>query len=363
MPTVLGSNEVEEDESSSIEVSNLKKHHILGTGELANVFLCTDTTTQKKYALKIFDKLHLFEHTAGFDAVKSLNREAQVLKQISSPFILRGLKTWQDKTTVSFLLPLIQGGELSKRLFDYTSETKDQGLPVDHALFYSACIAEALSHMHERNLAYRDLKPDNVMLDEQGYCVLIDLGFTKEVTDKTLTMCGTPGYVAPEQLKSGNRGGGVYNGHNKLVDWWSFAVVLYQMLDNATPFQFPGMHDYDTQDAIMIADYKCPEEFPGTAKELIDKLLVVDVTKRLGYTSEPGTSNHNDILRLDWFATVDFDKLRRKELPAPWTPQLKDDLDTSNFFEYDEEEEAYSPYRALTDEEQNDFGQFDWIES
>ena len=155
----------------------------------------------------------------------------------------------------------------------------------------------------------------------------------------------------------------MFNGHNKLVDWWSFAVVLYEMLDNSTPFQFPGMHDYDTQDAIMIADYKCPDYFPDTAKDLIDKLLVVDVTQRLGYTPEPGTSNHGAVLSREWFASIDFDKLRRKELPAPWTPQLKDDLDTSHFYEYDEEEEAYSPYRSLTEEEQKDFEQFDWIES
>jgi len=172
------------DSASSINVSNLERHCILGTGELANVYLATDKTTSKKYALKVFDKLHMFEHTAGFDAVKSMNREARVLRMISSPFVLRGIKAWQDETTVNFLLPLIQGGELSRRLHEYTSETHEQGLPPDHALFYSACIAEALSHMHERNIAYRDLKPDNVMLDEQGYCVLIDLGFTKIVTDK-----------------------------------------------------------------------------------------------------------------------------------------------------------------------------------
>lgn len=174
----------EDTESSSIDASKLKKHCILGTGELANVYLVTDGTTGKKYALKIFDKLHMFEHTAGFDAVKSMKRESQVLKQISSPFVLQGLKMWQDATTVQFLLPLIQGGELSKRLSDYTSETSEQGLPADHAIFYSACIAEALAHMHERNIAYRDLKPDNVMIDEMGYCVLIDLGFTKVVLDK-----------------------------------------------------------------------------------------------------------------------------------------------------------------------------------
>ena len=174
----------EDDGEASIEVSNLKKHCILGTGELANVYLATDSTTGKKYALKIFDKVHLFEHSAGFDAVKSMKRESQVLKQISSPFVLQGLKMWQDTTTVNFLLPLIQGGELSKRLNDYTAETNEQGLPTDHVIFYSACIAEALSHMHQRNIAYRDLKPDNVMINEKGYCVLIDLGFTKVVVDK-----------------------------------------------------------------------------------------------------------------------------------------------------------------------------------
>ena len=137
---------------------------------------------------------------------------------------------------------------------------------------------------------------------------------------------------------------------------------MYEMLDNSTPFQFPGMHDYDTQDAIMIADYKCPDHFPDIAKHLIDALLVVDVTKRLGYAADPGTSNHGDVLRQEWFASIDFDKLRQKQLPAPWIPQLKGDLDTSHFYKYDEEEVAYNPYRSLTEEEQKDFDEFESIE-
>lgn len=74
---------------------------------------------------------------------------------------------------------------MSKRLYDYTNEHDTEvGLPTDQALFYTACLAEAISHMHQRNIAYRDLKPDNIMLDRDGYCVLIDLGFTKVVMDK-----------------------------------------------------------------------------------------------------------------------------------------------------------------------------------
>lgn len=116
------------------------------------------------------------------------------------------------------------------------------------------------------------------------------------------------------------------------------------------------MDDYATQDAIMIADYKCPDFFPEEAKDLIDNLLIVDVTKRLGYAAEPGTTNHQHILDHRWFATMDFEKLRKKELEAPWVPELKDDKDTSNFYEYDEEEEQYAPYRRLKPEEQADFG-------
>jgi protein kinase A len=170
-------------------------------------------------------------------------------------------------------------------------------------------------------------------------------------------------YVASEQLASGNRGGGVRRHHTKLVDWWSFAVVLFELLRNQTPFQCPGMDDYDTQDAIMIADYKCPDFFPAEAKDLIDKLLVVDVTKRLGYTAEPGTSNHHLILEHPWFATVDFEKLRNKGLKAPWVPELKDALDTSHFYEFDEEEEKYAPYRRLKPEEQEVFSSFEYIEA
>jgi serine/threonine protein kinase len=387
---------------------------------LANVYLVGHTSTKhqhnhnknknKTYALKVFDKLHCYEHSAGFDAVKSLNREAQVLCLMkntdhaasdsdSHPFILQMHQSWQDKINVFFLVPFLPGGELSKRLYDYTNNTTTtttttpdddaaavdgvkKGLPVDHARFYSACLAEAIRHMHQRNIAYRDLKPDNVMLDREGYCVLIDLGFTKvldpENGSQTYTMCGTPGYVAPEQLASGNRGcGRAPKSHTKMVDWWSFAVVLYELLANATPFQCPGMDDYATQDAIMIADYQCPDFFPPSAKNLIDQLLVVDVTQRLGYAIEStnSMSNHAQILNHEWFhhhdndndttkeTRIDFDKLRRKQLMAPWIPELEHDKDTSHFYTYDEREVSYHPYRSLTEQEQQDFEQFDWRET
>ncbi|CAB9521209.1 Protein kinase 4 (Fragment) [Seminavis robusta] len=356
----------EEDPSKPSFSCHPSRFPYTAAGELANVYLVSHKTSKKTYALKIFDKLHCFEHTAGFDAVKSLNREAEVLRLIQSPFILQMYQSWQDKTCVYFLLPLIPGGELSKRLYDYTNQegnSTDVGLPTDHALFYSACIAEAIAHMHQRNIAYRDLKPDNIMIDREGYCVLIDLGFTKVIMDKSYTMCGTPGYVASEQLASGNRGGGVRRHHTKLVDWWSFAVVLYELLKNQTPFQCPGMDDWDTQDAIMIADYKCPGFFPAAAKDLIDKLIVVDVTKRLGYAAEPGTSNHAAILQHEWFETIDFDKLRAKELSAPWIPPLQDDKDTSHFYEFDEKEEEYLPYRSLSATEQKEFEKFEFKET
>ena len=369
--------------TTTIDFSDLQRHCILGTGELANVWLTSHKPTGKTYALKVFDKLHLVEHTAGFDAVKSLNREAQVLlkrhNNINSNFVLQMHQAWQDQSCVYFLLPLIQGGELSKRLYEYTTSntcsqeeqqhdaetTNSKGLPVEHVRFYSGCIAAALSHMHQQHIAYRDLKPDNCLIDKDGYMVLIDLGFAKVIREgKTLTMCGTPGYVAPEQLKSGNRGAWGKNGHAHYVDWWSWAVVLYELLANATPFQCEGMSDYDTQDAIMIADYACPDYFPELAKDIIDKLLVVDVTQRLGYAEDKeGTSDFTQILTHPWFTSVhfDFEKLNAKQLKAPWIPALKDNLDTSQFYEYNEAEEVHDPYRRLTEEEQKLFEQFAWI--
>ena len=115
-------------------------------------------------------------------------RELDVMRKIDHPFIIKLVNTTQDEKSVFMLLNLVQGGEL----FNVMHNDDRDLLPENEVQFYAACILEGLAYMHRRRIIYRDLKPENVLIDDLGYTVIVDLGFAKVVSDKTYTLCGTP---------------------------------------------------------------------------------------------------------------------------------------------------------------------------
>lgn len=121
------------------------------------------------------------------------------------------------------LLEFIQGGELFNLLWN-----KGGYVSINSAIFYSSCVLSGLSYLHDRSICYRDLKPENLMIDKNGYIKIIDFGFAKEVVDKTYTLCGTPEYLAPELV--------IGKGHNKGVDYWALGILIYEMLVGYSPF-------------------------------------------------------------------------------------------------------------------------------
>jgi len=153
-------------------------------------------------------------------------------------------------------------------LFSYSVRRFDES----HAKFYAAQVCLALEYLHYLNLIYRDLKPENMLIDYKGYIKITDFGFGKIVEGRTWTLCGTPEYLAPEVIQT--------KGYNKSVDWWSFGVLVYEMVAGVSPF-------YVTTDDPMIlfgkiceGKYKTPSHFSGDLKNFISNLLQLDVTKR-----------------------------------------------------------------------------------
>lgn len=206
----------------------------------------------------------------------------------------------------------VPGGELRSQISDLNR------LPTYMARFYSAEILLALEHLHSLGIAYRDLKPENILIDHTGHVKISDLGFAKRLEeDRTYTMCGTPEYLAPEVIKR--------EGHGKEVDIWSLGILIYEMLVGLPPYV--GRCPADVFDKILYEDLELQTDFDGDAKNLIEKCLKKDPRKRISI---------EEIKKHKWFHGLDFEKMKKKELQAPWIPTLSCEEDCKYFKHYNE---------------------------
>lgn len=300
----------------SLKDVNLQR--VLGQGAFGTVWLVASKDSGTAYALKMINKRSLLKAKQE----RGVLREKELLGLLNHPFILHLVASFQDAANLYLVLPLVQGGELFSLVAAKSRVGK--GLPINQAAFYAACIIEAMGHFHHRYIAYRDLKLENVMIDEKGYPRIVDLGFAKVIVEKSYTFCGTPDYLAPEIILA--------KGHNHAVDYWSYGVLLYEMLNGRAPFHRPLQSQMDMFKKIVTVQYTFPQSMSQSSKALIESLLVRRVTDRLGVQNR----GHYDILDHPWFKEchIDCKELIKKNIEAPWKPEVKDPFDASNFEDY-----------------------------
>jgi serine/threonine protein kinase/CRP-like cAMP-binding protein len=305
---------------ASIGLDDLERISVLGEGQFGEVWLCQAQIEGEahRFALKRQQKV---DDIRCENTEAAIRREMEMLRQLQHPFICELVHTYEDEPCLYMLLGLITGGELWDVIHREDSAGKwTSGLATEYqAKFYALAVADTLTFMHTRRYIFRDLKPENVMLDGDGYPVIVDFGFAKQLPEvaegaeeaKTFTFCGTPNYVAPEIVKN--------TGHNAGADHWALGVLIYEMLGGENPFYYDGMDTITLFQAICEEDYYGLGE--GKASEnglmLIEQLLKKDATERLGSIAMGGP---DCILKHGWFDGLDLEKLRLKELPAPWLP-------------------------------------------
>ena len=187
----------------------------------------------------------------------------------------------------------------------------------------------ALEYLHANNIVYRDLKPENLLLDRHGHLKITDFGFAKEVPDITWTLCGTPDYLAPEVVSS--------KGYNKSVDWWSLGILIFEMLCGFTPFWDSGS-PVKIYENILRGRVKYPPYLNPDVVDLLSQLITADLTKRLGNLR----GGSEDVKNHKWFAEVTWDRLLRKDIDAPYVPPVRGGQgDASQYDKYPEENEHY----------------------
>jgi len=292
----------------------------LGTGSFGRVHLVKHKETGKFFAMKILKK----SEVVRLQQVEHVNSERDILISINHPAIVRLYRTFKDEKNLYMLLEYVIGGELFSHL------RRAGRFSNDVAAFYAAEIVSALEYLHAMNVVYRDLKPENLLLDHNGHVKITDFGFAKRVEDRTWTLCGTPEYLAPEIIQ--------YKGHNKGVDWWALGILIFEMLAGYPPFY--DDHPFGIYEKILEGKIVFPNHFDANAKDLIKKLLTPDRTRRLGSLK----AGAEDVKKHKFFKNIDWDTLTesRSRTQAPIVPVTKSPGDTSNFEQYPEPMEEAS---------------------
>ena len=296
---------------TSIPFTDLVVLGTLGKGSFGYVQLVQSKSTKQTFALKAVSKTQIVK-TGQQGHVMS---EKKAMSMFDHPFCIKLHGTYKDKDRLYFLLEPSLGGELFSVLRERTLFDEDT------ARFYAGSVILAFEYIHNLHYCYRDLKPENLLLDAQGYLKVTDFGFAKDISSgRTWTLCGTPDYLAPEIVAG--------KGHGKAVDWWTVGVFIYEMLASYPPF-----YDEDpmrTYAKIMRGAVTYPSHFSKNAISLIAGLLQAKPTRRLGALKGGVT----EIKSHAWFEGFDWERLIKQKMPAPILPKIKNDFDLSNFDDY-----------------------------
>ena len=296
----------------SVELDDFQIMKVLGRGTFGKVCLVQYKPTKEYYAMKSLKKDVLLD----MDQVQSTILEKKILQSLDHPFLVGMVFCFQTEERIYFIMPFIRGGELFQHL------RTEKFFKEDKARFYAASMGIALEYLHNHGIVYRDIKPENILIGEDGYLKLIDFGMAKMLkgNEKAMSFCGTPEYLAPEIITG--------EGHNRAADWWSYGILLFEMLCGIPPFYCENTERM--YDLITNAELRFPKriQLSENAKDLIKKLLIKKQDKRLGV--EKG---FEEIKSHPFFQGFDFDALLAKKLEAPFIPVLKDSLDVGNFDE------------------------------
>ncbi|XP_041709498.1 protein kinase C theta type [Coregonus clupeaformis] len=288
-------------------LDNFILHKMLGKGSFGKVFLAELKSSREFFAVKALKK----DVVLMDDDVECTMVERRVLSLAwEHPFLTHLHCTFQTTENLFFVMEYLNGGDL---MFHIQNCHK---FDVQRSTFYAAEIICGLQFLHSKGIVYRDLKLDNVLLDSEGHIKIADFGMCKENMEgetRTCTFCGTPDYIAPEILLGQKYGSS--------VDWWSFGVLLYEMLIGQSPFH--GHDEEELFQSIRTDDPCYPRWLPKDAQDILIKLFVREPERRLGVKG--------NIRQHSFFKDTDWNTLEKREVAPPFRPTVKSPSDVSNF--------------------------------
>lgn len=294
--------------------SKLELRNVLGAGLMGTVRLAEMTDMKGNFvAVKNIRKDYIIRH----NDFRHVDNERQCLYEcVACPFCIRLFGTFQDHDNIYFIMEYAAGGELFRKL------SKKSSFSLAQTKFYACEIFLALFHVQSLGYVYRDLKPENIMLDEYGHCKLVDFGFCIQpdaLTGKCTTNVGTPAYLSPEQLN-----GKFTGGYTKIVDWWSFGVLLYELLTGSTPFCKDNKESaYEIYLRVLKGSIKYPRKFDSHTRDLISSLLNHDLQSRL--------VDPLSIKAHGFFSGINWEDINARRIVPPFVPKIAEPGDSSHF--------------------------------
>eukprot|EP01100_Stratorugosa_tubuloviscum_P003133 TRINITY_DN1746_c0_g4_i1.p1 TRINITY_DN1746_c0_g4~~TRINITY_DN1746_c0_g4_i1.p1 ORF type:complete len:530 (-),score=166.51 TRINITY_DN1746_c0_g4_i1:112-1701(-) len=296
-------------EQKRITIDDFELLRVVGRGNFGKVMQCRKKDSNRLYAIKVLRKERLIET----NSIQNTLVEKKILQAVKHPFVVSLKYSFQTADKLYIVIDYVAGGELFFHL------SREQWFPENKSLFYTAELVLALEYIHNLGVIYRDLKPENVLIDMAGHVVLVDFGLAKQLekgNTRTFTLCGSPPYLAPEMLT------GV--GYTQSIDWWALGCLLYEMMTGLPPF-------YDEDDRKiprMILHQQLvldPAIFSNDCRLILSQFLHRNPTKRLGANGAQEVKSHS------LFKNINWDLLMQKKIEPPFIPHLQHTLDVRYF--------------------------------
>ena len=308
---------LEKRSESSFDLSDFQTKCLIGKGKFDTVIAVLQIDTGKYYSLKVIEK----ELLAEFEIENQIVEMRDLCAEFDSVFLPTLYATYSDLTNLYMLQELVPGGDFWTILYDsdYLDTTHLGGINISSTVFYAANILGGLSYLHEHGITYRNLKPENVVMDSKGYLKLTDFNYAKRLlgSDTSSTICGNPEYMAPEMVLS--------KPYNRAVDFWALGIFLFELLSRSTPF------DHSTtagvyQRILASREYLTNAFSAGfdrvenlhAMRDLIILLLNSNPAKRLGMLR----NGSDDVWSHEAFKDLKLLTLTSGDYVAPFTPKL-----------------------------------------
>merc|ERR1719223_2378620 len=301
---------VREPPAVRVQRRDLTRLGLLGCGGFGVVELFEHKHTGETYAMKGLSKGYIVK--TGMQ--ESVMNEKNILLMTNSSFIIKLYECYNGSQTLYFLMEAALGGELYA-----TYNRKGFHGSAKHAQFYVAGVVFAFEHCHQRRIIYRDLKPENLLMNEKGQVKLTDMGLAKFVIGKTYTTCGTPDYLAPELIAS--------TGHTNAVDWWCLGILAFELMVGHPPFESPTPMQIYQKVTKGINRVAFPAKCKGPCEDFIKNLCKKEPSERLPMR-KGGSDN---IKNHRWYQDFNWQTMLGLTMDPPYKPAVKSKKDIANF--------------------------------